>query len=91
MVAQRPFENTLLESFLTSYSRARRLEDRIRKLCEDAISTTDPDELGKILHNLKGALHSHMIRLRQMMATRPTPTERRRRHANWIAPSDFGR
>jgi hypothetical protein len=84
MVAQRLFENTLLESFLSSYSRARRLEDRIRKLCEDAISTSDPIELDEILHNLKVALHDHMARVRQMVAMRRTPVERRRGRSTWV-------
>jgi hypothetical protein len=84
MVAQRFFENTLLGSFLTSYSRARRLEDRIRKLCDDAISTSDPVELDEILRNLKVALHDHMTRVRQMVAMRRTPVERRRGRSTLI-------
>ena len=69
---------TLLGSLLSSFSRSRRLEDRIRNLCARAKSTTDPAELPEILEQLQAALHDHIERLRKLAAGFPTPRERRR-------------
>jgi hypothetical protein len=69
--------STLLGSFLSSYFRSRRLEDRIRTLCARAVAATDPAELDPILEQLTAALRVHVERLRQMAATRPTPSDRR--------------
>lgn len=68
---------TLLRSFLSSYSRSRRLEDKIRKLCADAVATTDPSQLNEILEQLAQALREHTDRVRKMAAARPGPRERR--------------
>jgi hypothetical protein len=68
----------LLASFLSSYSRTRRLEDRIRRLCADAVTISDPTELNSTLEQLTAALQNHIDRLRQVAAMRPTPPERRR-------------
>jgi hypothetical protein len=68
----------LLASFLSSYSRSRRLEDRIRRLCADAVTISDPTELNSTLEQLTAALQNHIDRLRQVAAMRPTPPERRR-------------
>jgi hypothetical protein len=78
MDSQSPFSNALFDSLLTSYSRARRLEDRIRKLCADAVTTTEVDELNRILRELSNALRDHTARMRTMMATRTLQHERRK-------------
>jgi hypothetical protein len=72
-----PPARTLLGSLLSSLSRSRRLEDRIRNLCAKAMDTTDPTELPEILDQLQVALHDHVDRLRQLAAGGPLPTERR--------------
>ena len=69
--------STLFGSFLSSYFRSRRLEDRIRTLCSRAVAATDPAELDPILEQLTAALRVHVERLRQVAAMRPTPSERR--------------
>jgi hypothetical protein len=75
---EQPPVRTLLGSLLTSFSHSRRLEDRIRKLCAQAVATDDPEELSQTLNQLTAALHHHIERLRKLAATRPTPPERRR-------------
>lgn len=69
--------STLLGSFLSSYFRSRRLEDRIRTLCARAVAATDPAELDPILEQLAAALRAHVERIRQVAAMRPMPRERR--------------
>ncbi len=69
--------HTLLGSFLSSYFKSRRLEDRIRTLCTQAVAATDPDELSEIIEQLTAAMRKHVIRVRQLAAMRPTPPERR--------------
>jgi len=69
--------HTLLGSLLSSFSRFRRLEDRIRKLCVEAVATSDPDELNVVLEQLNAALHDHVGRLRKLAAGYPVPIERR--------------
>jgi hypothetical protein len=49
--------------------RARRLEDRIRELCAQAVAAQDPD-LGSILSALQLALREHNSRLRELAATK---------------------
>jgi hypothetical protein len=62
---------------------ARRLEDRIRDLCAQAVAAGS-GELNPILSDLKAALHEHTQRLRTMAAIstvcppREFPPERRR-------------
>jgi hypothetical protein len=70
--------NALVGSFLSSLSRTRRLEDRIRKLCADAVSCVDPLQLVGIMERLKFALHDHSSRVRKMAAAGPTRRERRK-------------
>jgi hypothetical protein len=70
--------NALVGSFLSSLSRTRRLEDRIRKLCVDAVACADPVELERIMERLKSALHDHSSRVRKMAAAGPTRHERRK-------------
>jgi hypothetical protein len=74
---QQSSASTLLGSFLSSYFRSRRLEDRIRTLCARAVAATDPAELNPILEQLTAALRAHVGRLRQLAAMRPIPSERR--------------
>jgi hypothetical protein len=68
---------TLLASLVSSFSRSRRLEDRIRKLCAQAVDTTDLSELSQILKQLTAALHDQIERLRKLAVSRPIPPERR--------------
>jgi hypothetical protein len=71
----------LFGSLLSSFSRSRRLEDRIRKLSSDAVAATDPVEANKILEELASALRSHVSRLRELASGKdPTPE---RRHQAW--------
>lgn len=70
-------DQSLLGSLLSSYSRARRLEDRIRSLCAQAVTTTDPAELNPILEELTSCLRKQLARVRQIASTRPLPRERR--------------
>jgi hypothetical protein len=69
---------TLFGSLLSSFSRSRRLEDRIRKLSSDAVAATDPVEANKILEELASALRSHVGRLRELASGRGPAPERRR-------------
>ncbi len=55
----------------------RRLDDRIRELCERVLAASD-DELEPAISELRTAFQEHISRLRQMVAenlacTRPTP------------------
>jgi hypothetical protein len=68
----------LLSSCLSDYSRSRRLEDRIRKLCADAVAAADFSELNTTLEKLSSTLREHTRRVRQLAAASPT-LERRRR------------
>jgi hypothetical protein len=69
---------TLLGSLISTFSRSRRLEDRIRRLCAQAVDTSDLADLAVILEQLGAALHDHIDRLRKLAAARPLPPERRR-------------
>jgi hypothetical protein len=73
-----PPARTLLGSLLSSFSRSRRLEDRIRTLCAQAkATTTDAAELPEILEQLQAALHDHVDRMRKSAAGYPLPPDRR--------------
>jgi hypothetical protein len=82
MTSENPSVAGLLSSFLSSYSRARRLEDRIRKLCADAVVATDPALLNPILEQLQSALRDHTAKLRRMASLRPAPRDRRQPGSN---------
>lgn len=56
----------------------RRMEDKIRQLCRQAISEQDPDEFRKIIVELRAALHAHIETLRRRLAVIEV-TERRGR------------
>jgi hypothetical protein len=72
-----PPDQTLLGSLLSSFSRSRRLEDRIRKLSAEAVAANDPSEANRILEELTVALRDHVERLRQLATARSVPPERR--------------
>jgi hypothetical protein len=57
---------------------SRRLEDRIRKLLDKAISTSDLSELRTAIKDLKIALHEHCQRLRKVAALKSPPANKRR-------------
>lgn len=57
---------------------SRRLEDRIRKLLDKAISTSDLSELRVSIKELKLALHEHCERLRKVAARKSPPLNKRR-------------
>jgi hypothetical protein len=48
---------------------SRRLEDRIRDLCGEALSSSGA-EFESVLDDLRSSLHEHSERLRQIMALR---------------------
>jgi hypothetical protein len=75
---RKPPNGDLFASLLAAQSRSRRLDDRIRRLCAEAVETTEPDELNSILEQLAAALRSHTERVRKLAAARSTPPERRR-------------
>jgi hypothetical protein len=56
---------------------SRRLEDRIRELCAQAVVTTDLSELDVILKQLRPALREHIELLRKLAAERHIPPQRR--------------
>jgi hypothetical protein len=72
-----PTNEDLFSSLLASQSRSRRLGDRIRRLCAQAVATTDAGELNRVLDQLSAALRAHTDRVRKLAAMRPTPPERR--------------
>jgi hypothetical protein len=74
--------DALLGSFLSSLSRTRRLEDRIRNLCLEATTAADPAELNLIMERLKAALHDHATRIRSMVALPPSHRDRRKPTVN---------
>jgi hypothetical protein len=55
----------------------RRLDDRIRELCAQAVATEDSSELDDILRELRASLQEHAKRLRESALSRPFPTEKR--------------
>jgi hypothetical protein len=57
----------------------RRMEDKIRQLCEQATAEEDSAKLGRILVELRSAIHQHIGRLRTKLATYPVGVERRDR------------
>ena len=72
-----PPDQTLFGSLLSSISRSRRLEDRIRRLSAEAVAADDPAEANRILEELTVALRDHVDRLRQLATARSVPAERR--------------
>jgi hypothetical protein len=77
MNSPQPPALSLFGSLLSSFSRSRRLEDRIRQLSSQAVATTDPVEAHRILGELSAALRSHADRLREIASTGVLPRERR--------------
>lgn len=62
--------------------RARRLDDRIRKLCTEAIAAEDSAGVKSILHDLQSAIHQCTQRLRNrataILTGHNLPPERRK-------------
>ena len=56
----------------------RRMEDKIRQLCEAALTEKDPERLHRILVELRETLHKHVEQLRGKLAHYPITVERRR-------------
>lgn len=75
---RKPPNGDLFASLLASQSRSRRLDDRIRRLCEQAVEITDPEGLNPILEQLAAALRTHTERVRKLAVARSTAPERRR-------------
>jgi len=65
---------TLTNNLLTLMPQ--RLDDRIRELCAQAVTTNDSAELHNILKELRAAIHEHIKRLRKLAARYPIPPER---------------
>lgn len=80
MCADHSVPDALVGSFLSSLSRTRRLDDRIRKLCTDAVACADAVQLQRIMERLKTALHDHSCRVRKMAAAGPHRHERRKQN-----------
>lgn len=80
MESHDPTRKTCLGSLISYYVVPRRLEDRIKALSARAVSTTDPDELKKIHHQLRDLLREHVRRLRELLASPTVRTERRQAH-----------
>jgi hypothetical protein len=55
----------------------RRLEDRIKELCAQVVTTADTPERNKILQRLTTALYEHTRRMRTPITELPVQTERR--------------
>jgi hypothetical protein len=60
----------------------RRMEDRIRDLCEQAVGETDSAKLRGILLELRDALHRHIGHIRTKLSAYPVAVERRGRPYN---------
>jgi hypothetical protein len=60
----------------------RRLEDRIKALCEKAAATPDSPELTDILQHLKAALAEHTRRMRNLAAAFPGMVRSERRSSD---------
>jgi hypothetical protein len=59
----------------------RRMEDRIRDLCEQAIAEQDPGRLRRIHLELRDVLHQHIGRLRKRLFSPSIAAERRERRS----------
>jgi hypothetical protein len=57
---------------------SRRLQDRIAKLCAEAVESTDPAKLSELLPELRTALHEQVERMREFGTKGPTQPERRK-------------
>ena len=77
MIDQQKPRRSLLGSFISNYFRSRRLEDRIRDLCAQALVVDEPAQLNSILEQLSIALHEQVERLRKRAAGTSLQPERR--------------
>jgi hypothetical protein len=55
------------------------MEDKIRKLCQQAVEEKDPAKAEIFLHQLQTAIHAHIESLRERMANYPVPLLKERR------------
>jgi cell fate (sporulation/competence/biofilm development) regulator YmcA (YheA/YmcA/DUF963 family) len=53
------------------------MEDKIRKLCEQAVNENDSAKAEVLLYQLREAIHVHIEKLRGRVATYPVVQERR--------------
>ena len=60
---------------------SRRLDDRIRELCANAVKIPESAELTVAMKQLKNALHEHADHLRNMAANRADSPQRRQSDA----------
>jgi hypothetical protein len=57
---------------------SRRIEDKIRKLCQQAVEESDSAKAQVLLHQLQAAIHAHVEKLRERMTKYPVPLLERR-------------
>jgi hypothetical protein len=55
------------------------MEDKIRKLCQQAVEEKDPAKAEIFLHQLRAAIHAHIEILRDRMANYPLSLLKERR------------
>ena len=55
----------------------RRMEDRIRNLCAEVISESDPDKVRELSNELRTELHRFIAELRARISAYPVVAERR--------------
>jgi hypothetical protein len=55
-------------------------ETRIRELCDRAVTTTDPERLHAVLHELRVALREHLELVRDLSRTSLASIEQEARH-----------
>jgi hypothetical protein len=69
----------------------RRMEDKIRKLCQEIVDTKDDGILVERLVELRAVLHQHVESLRERVAEYPVSNERRSRPDTDDTPSPENR
>ena len=52
------------------------LSQNIRDLCSKATAAEEPEEVERILTELRAALREHTVRLKMMLARYPVPSDR---------------
>jgi hypothetical protein len=64
----------------------RRMEDKIRSLCEQILAGNDDQEHVSLIVELRESLHQHVQRLRAKLAEYPATAERRARFVKHFTP-----
>jgi hypothetical protein len=73
---RKPYEKpTVTPEGLTGVPRP--IEDKIRKLSQQAVEEKDPAKAEVLLHQLREAIHAHIEKLRERMAKYPVLEQRR--------------